>query len=55
MEISQEAHADLVGAIEDTVEYCCDHYQMSGELAWTILECFAATKLAELQGEFVYQ
>jgi len=37
---------------EDTAEYFCDeNFPMSGELYWTMVECFATAKLAELRGE----
>ena len=37
--------------MEDTAEYFCDENVMSGELFWTMVECFATAKLAELEGE----
>ena len=37
--------------VEDTIEYFCDQNQVSGELAWTVLECLATAKIAELKGE----
>ena len=37
---------------EDTAEYFCDdNFPMSGELYWTMVECLASAKLAELEGE----
>ena len=37
---------------EDTAEYFCDdNFPMSGELYWTMVECFAIAKLAEIRGE----
>lgn len=50
MKISREAHDELVSVIEDTVEYACDKELISGELAWTIIECLATAKLAQLKG-----
>ena len=50
MEISREQLNELTEVIEDTVEYACDQYTMSGEKAWTILHCLATAKLAELEG-----
>ena len=49
--ISTEAHLELKEVIEDTVEYACDQHMISGELAWTIVECLATAKLAQLRGE----
>jgi len=56
MEISREAHDDLVGAVEDTIEYFCDQQMQqglpfSGEAAWVIIECLSIAKQAELAGE----
>ena len=51
MEISRPQLAEITEVIEDTVEYACDQYTLSGELLWTIVESLATTKLAELKGE----
>ena len=50
MEISREQLQELTEVIEDTVEYACDQYTMSGEKAWTVVYCLATAKLAELEG-----
>ena len=51
MQISCEQLRELTEVIEDTIEYYCDKEQVSGELAWTCVECLATAKLAELRGE----
>ena len=51
MQISRPQLSELTEIIEDTIEYYCDKEQVSGELAWTIIECLAAAKLAELKGK----
>ncbi len=51
MEISREQSNELQEVIEDTVQYFCDQYVVSGELAWILVECLATAKLAELKGE----
>lgn len=51
MQITKEQLKELTEVIEDTVQYACDQYTLSGELAWTVVEALATTKLAELQGE----
>ena len=51
MDISREQLDELTSVIEDTVEYACDQQTISGELAWTVIECLAVAKLAELKGE----
>lgn len=51
MEISKGQLKEFTDVIEDTVEYFCDQETVSGELAWTVLECLATAKIAELKGE----
>ena len=51
MQISHEKLQELTEIIEDTVEYACDQWMLSGELAWTVLECLAQAKQAEIRGE----
>lgn len=50
MEISREQNDELIEIIEDTLEYFCDNQQVSGELAWTLIECLATAKIAEMNG-----
>ena len=51
MHISGPQLKELTEVIEDTIEYFCDNNQISGQLAWTVTECLATAKLAELKGE----
>ena len=51
MHISHEQLTEITEVIEDTIEYACDKECLSGELVWTVVECLATTKLAELRGE----
>jgi len=50
MEISREKAQELRELLEDTVQYFCDNERVSGEVAWTITECLAVAKQAELKG-----
>jgi len=50
MHISGPELQELTEVIEDTIEYFCDKEQISGELAWTVLECLAKAKIVELKG-----
>jgi hypothetical protein len=50
LKISREKAQELRELLEDTIEYFCDNEQVSGELAWTITECLAIAKQAELKG-----
>ena len=51
MHITHEQLTELTEVIEDTIEYFCDKGQVSGELAWIVIECLATAKIAELKGE----
>jgi len=51
MNISRPQLNTITETLEDTVEYLCDQETLSGELVWTILECLATAKIAELKGE----
>ena len=51
MQISREQLDELTSVLEDTLEYFCDQEHVSGELAWTVVECLATAKLAEMRGE----
>ena len=50
MESSREKLNELTEVIEDTVAYACDHEQISGEMAWKVIECLSIAKQAELAG-----
>ena len=50
MHISGPQLKELTEVVEDTIEYFCDQEQVSGELAWTITECLAVAKQAEIKG-----
>jgi hypothetical protein len=51
MEISNNKATEFQEIIDDAVEYFCDHETISGELAWTLIECLATAKIAEINGE----
>ena len=50
MQISKEQLTELRELVEDTVEYFCDENRVSGETAWTCVECLGTAKIAELVG-----
>jgi len=52
MHLSEEQHLELIGVIEDTVEYACDKWMISGEAAWTAVQCHSEMKLRMLAGYF---
>jgi len=51
MELTNTQLTELTELFEDTAEYYCDSNLMSGQKLWTVLECLAAAKLAEINGE----
>ena len=51
MQISRPQLREITETVEDTIEYICDNEQLSGELVWTVVECLATAKIAELKGE----
>ena len=53
MNITSEKHQQLIELIEDTVEYYCDENMVSGELVYTVLECYSNAKLAQMRGEIL--
>ena len=50
MSLSRAQVQELRELLEDTLEYYCDENMVSGEVAWTVVECMAIAKLAQLQG-----
>ena len=50
-QISRELATEIREVIEDTVGYLCDENMISGELVWTMLECLAQVKVAELEND----
>ena len=51
MEMTRTQLAEITELFEDTAEYYCDQNIISGQKLWTVLECLATAKLAELNGE----
>ena len=54
MNITREKHDELLALIEDSVEYFCNENMVSGELAYTIMNCYSEAKIAQFQGECVW-
>jgi hypothetical protein len=53
MQLDREVLNELTEVIEDTIEYACDHHQLSGEMVWKVVECLAIAKQAEFEGKLV--
>ena len=54
MELDRTQLAEITALFEDTAEYFCDNNLISGQKLWTVLECLATAKLAELNGEIAW-
>jgi len=54
MQLDRDVLNELTEVIEDTIEYACDHHQLSGEMVWKLLECLAVAKQAELEGKLTF-
>ena len=50
MHITHDKLQEITEVIEDTIEYACDHHQLSGEMVWKLVECLAVAKQAEIAG-----
>ena len=50
MQISRESEQELRELLEDTIEYFCDKNMVSGQVAWTVAECLAVAKQAQIEG-----
>ena len=50
MSVSRAQVRELRELLEDSLEYYCDENMVSGEVAWTVVECMAIAKLAQIQG-----
>ena len=48
--INRRDMTELRELIEDTMEFYCDNKMISGEVAWTMVECLAVAKVAQLKG-----
>ena len=50
---NDETDPKLIELIQDSVEFFCDENMVSGEVAYTILECYSVAKLAQMRGEIL--
>ena len=48
--MTNEAHQELTGMLEDTVAQFCQDNMISGELSWLIAQTFATAKLEQFKG-----
>jgi hypothetical protein len=52
MNMTRETHDELFKLQEDMAEYfTSEYFPVSGEAYWTVVQCLATVKLAELNGE----
>lgn len=48
--LDNDAHAELVGLVEDSVAQFCQDNMISGELAWLVTQCLATAKIEQFKG-----
>ena len=48
--MSKEQLQEITEIIEDTIEYACNQWMVSGEKVWTVAHCLSVAKLAEFEG-----
>ncbi|QGT54274.1 hypothetical protein b3_0016 [Synechococcus phage B3] len=52
MKITTETHQELFELQEDMAShFTTEHFPISGEAYWAVVECIAIAKLAELRGQ----
>ena len=52
MKITTDTHQELFELQEDmAIHFTDEHFTLSGEAYWTVVECIAIAKLAELRGQ----
>ena len=47
--MDKDTHDELVDILEDAIEFFCDEFKVSGQLAWIITETLATRKIAEFE------
>jgi hypothetical protein len=51
MKISKQTSQELMELQEDVAsQFCTDHFPISGEAYWTMVESLASAKLAQIKG-----
>ena len=48
--LDREVHQNLTELLEDSIQFFCNEYMISGELAWLVTETFATAKLEQFKG-----
>ena len=48
--LDREVHEHLVELLEDSIEFFCNEYMISGELAWIVTETYATAKIEQFKG-----
>ena len=48
--LDKENHQELCELLEDTVQLWCNEHRISGELAWTVVDCLSKAKLQTFKG-----
>jgi len=53
MNINHDDFTELLHVLEDTVEYFCDQRQISGEVAWTVVQVLSSGKILQFNGAVI--
>jgi len=53
--IDAEVLQEFKDIIEDSIQFFCDEYMISGELAWILAETYAQAKQEEMNGQLTNQ
>ena len=48
--LDNESHQNLIELMEDSVEFYCNEYKISGELTWLVIQSLATAKLEMFKG-----
>ena len=48
--LDNEVHQHLTELLEDSIEFFCNEYMVSGELAWLVTQTFATAKIEQFKG-----
>lgn len=48
--MDRDVRQHLEELLEDSIEFFCNEYMVSGELAWLITETFATAKIEQFKG-----
>jgi len=48
--LDSDTHLALIEILEDSIEFFCDEYKISGELAWLATQSLSTVKMEQFKG-----